>query len=74
MTGLRFALAVSADTSHTSIGQCQSSELYVGTDDDMERRVCDLSKGFAEVLKSIGAPTVQFVHQPVRDLFLEKGF
>lgn len=74
MTELSFALAVSADTSHTSIRQCQSSELYVETDDDTERRVCDLSKGFAGVLKSNGTPNVQFIHHPVKDLFLEKGF
>lgn len=74
LTQLRFALAVNADTSHTSIHQCRSSELYVETDEDMERRVCDLSKGLAEILKNDGKPIVLLIHQSVEDFLLEKGF
>ena len=33
---LRFAFAVSADTSHASVCQCQSSKLYAKTDEDLE--------------------------------------
>ena len=73
LTELRFALAVNADTSHISISQCQSSALYVRTDEDMELRIRDLSKGLAEVLSKKRKPIVQFVHQSVNDFLLEKG-
>ena len=73
LTELRFALAVNADTSHTSISQCQSSALYVKTDEDMELRIRDLSRGLAEVLSDFSGPIVQFVHQSVNDFLLERG-
>ena len=73
LTELRFALAVTADTPYTSISQCQSSKSYVKTDEDMQLRICDLSKGLAEVLENYGTPIVQFIHQSVTDFLLEKG-
>ena len=73
LTELRFALAVTADTSYKSIQQCQRSESYVETDEDMELRICDLSAGLAEVLESNGTSIVQFIHQSVKDFLLEKG-
>ena len=73
LTELRFALAVCADTTYTSIRQCQRSELYVETDEEMEKRVQDLSKGLVETLvpKTGGEPIVQFVHQSVIDFLYE---
>ena len=73
LTELRFALVANADTSHTSISRCQRSELYVETNEDMERRVWDLSKGLAEVLEEDEEQIVQFNHQSVNDFLLEKG-
>lgn len=73
LTELRFALAVTADTPYTSISQCQSSKCYVKTDEDMQLRIRDLSKGLAEVLENNGTPIVQFIHQSVTDFLLEKG-
>ena len=73
LTELRFALAVTADTSYKSIQQCQSSESYVETDEDMKLRICDLSTGLAEVLENNGTSIVQFIHQSVKDFLLEKG-
>ena len=73
LTELRFALAVTADTPYSSISQCQSSKYYVKTDEDMQLRICDLSKGLAEVLENNGTPIVQFIHQSVTDFLLEKG-
>lgn len=73
LTELRFALAVTADTPYTSISQCQSSKYYVKTDEDMQLRIRDLSKGLAEVLENNGTPVVQFIHQSVTDFLLEKG-
>ena len=73
LTELRFALAVTADTPHTSIHQCLSSELYVETDEDMERRVCHLSKGLVEVKEIKYERIAQFVHQSVKDYLLKQG-
>lgn len=71
---LRFALVVNPESSHTSFDQCRSSELYVKTDEDLELRICDLSKGLAEVLRTNDDSIVQFIHQSVKDFLLEKGF
>ena len=71
---LQVALAIRPDTSHTSIHQCQNSEFYVETDEDMKARVYDLFKGLAEVLKYNRMSIVQFVHQSVQDFLLETGF
>ena len=73
LTELRFALAVTADTPHTSIHQCLRSELYVETDEDMERRACHLSKGLVEVKEINNERIAQFVHQSVKDFLLKQG-
>ena len=41
---------------------------------DMERRVCHLSRGLAEVLELDGRVVIQLIHQSVQDLRLDKGF
>src|SRR5436305_8743143 len=46
---LRFAMAVDADTPYNSIVDCQESETYIETSEDMEKRVKSLSGGLAEV-------------------------
>ena len=74
LSQLRFALVASADTTYKSLRECRNSELYVDTDEDMERIVCDLSKGLAEVSARRSSRIVQFVHQSVRDFLLERGF
>jgi ankyrin repeat protein len=47
---LRFAMVVDEDTTYLSIQECKESELYVDTDEAMEKRVRDLSQGLAEVV------------------------
>ena len=69
---LRFAMAVDASPSSTTISQCQGTEHYVETDEAMERRVRDLSKGLAEPVNHEGQLVVQFIHQSVID-FLDNG-
>ena len=71
---LRFALAINPDLSHTSTLHYQNSEFYVETDENMKQVVYDLSKGLAEVQQHGIEPIVQFIHQSVQDLLLEKGF
>ena len=71
---LRHALAVSADTRHSSLRLCRNSELWVDSDEDMERRICDFSKGLAEVSAGRSFRIVQFVHQSVKDFLIDRGF
>ena len=70
---LRLARVVGADTTYKSLRECRKSELYVDTDEDMERIVCDLSKGLAEVVGNDSERVAQFVHQSVKDFLLERG-
>lgn len=69
---LRFAMAMDASPSSTSVSQCQEAENYVETNEAMERRVRDLSKGLAEPVNHGGEMVVQFIHQSVID-FLRTG-
>ena len=70
---LRFALVVSADTPHTSVRECQSSDFFVDNDEDMERIVCDRSRGLVEVIENGSERVAQFAHQSVKDFLLEQG-
>lgn len=74
LSELRCALAVGLEMNYKSLRECQVSGLYVDTDEDMERIVCDRSKGLAEVSNWPGVRIVQFVHQSVKDFLLEQGF
>ncbi|KAM0804483.1 hypothetical protein BDR22DRAFT_794157, partial [Usnea florida] len=73
LSELRLALVVSADTTYKTLRECRKSEFYVDTDEDMERIVCDLSKGLAEVIENGSKRIAQFVHQSVKDFLLERG-
>ncbi len=71
---VRYAITVSASMSYTSVTQCEYSQDYVETDEQIERRVCDLSRGLAEVEEQKNKKrVVQFVHQSVNDFLLERG-
>ncbi|KAH0491908.1 hypothetical protein TgHK011_003310 [Trichoderma gracile] len=68
-----WALAIDADCPHESLKECGSTEDY-GSDEDMERRVIALSCGLAESVTSTSQPSiVQFIHQSVKDFFVNKG-
>ena len=70
---VRYAMTVSASMSYTSIAQCECSQDFV-LDEQIERRVCDLSRGLAEVEEHKNKQrVVQFVHQSVNDFLLERG-
>ncbi|KAH7175991.1 hypothetical protein EDB81DRAFT_674526, partial [Dactylonectria macrodidyma] len=70
---LRWAMAVDPDCSHKSLQQCQQSEDYTGNNETMERRIKTLSCGLAETVPSFNSRSVQFIHQSVKDFFIEKG-
>ncbi|KAI8663498.1 NACHT-sigma domain-containing protein [Fusarium keratoplasticum] len=81
---LRWAMLVEADCPHRSLFECQNAGDYPSDDDRMKRRVQTLSCGLAEVTSpvhqglfrregSIGSGRIQFIHQSVKDFFVEKG-
>ncbi|RKL08731.1 hypothetical protein BFJ70_g16744 [Fusarium oxysporum] len=68
---LQWAMLVDADCPHRSLYECQTAGDYTSDDDGMKRRVQTLSRGLAEVTSD--AKVVQFIHQSVKDFFVEKG-
>jgi hypothetical protein len=73
---LRWALVVDiVDTnySYQSLQQYQDAADYTRDCDTMERKLKALSCGLAEAVPSSDAQVVQFIHQSVKDFFLEKG-
>lgn len=86
-TELRYALAFSTET-FASYAEWSQSGDYVENDTQMEKRICEISKGLVEV-KSIPKPTgnesflrgdpppttiVQFIHESVRDFLQASSF
>jgi hypothetical protein len=81
---LRYALAVEANPTSSSIQDC----LHLAdceTNEELERRMRDLSRGLLEVVSlelnyysyrsSVDKPrVVQFIHQSVADFILDEGF
>ncbi|KAM6529647.1 hypothetical protein FALCPG4_007776 [Fusarium falciforme] len=68
---LRWALVIEVDCLHQSLYECQSAGDYTSDDERMQRRVQTLSRGLAEVTSD--GKVVQFIHQSVKDFFVEKG-
>ncbi|KAH7175768.1 hypothetical protein EDB81DRAFT_22618 [Dactylonectria macrodidyma] len=67
---LRWAMIVDANCPHKSLQEYQSTKDYISDNDRMKRRVQTLSRGLAEVTDT---KVVQFIHQSVKDFFVEKG-
>ena len=67
---LPWAMAIDADCPHRSLRTCQETEDYVSDRERIERQVLTLSRGLAEVSQT---QVVQFIHQSVKDFFVEKG-
>ncbi|KAH7153752.1 ankyrin repeat-containing domain protein [Fusarium sp. MPI-SDFR-AT-0072] len=68
---LRWAMIVDADCLHKSLQECKNTEDYISDSNRMKRRIQTLSRGLAEVISD--AKIVQFIHQSVKDFFIEKG-
>lgn len=69
----RFAIVMDPDAPYHSRAQCSSSNAYVDTDEDMEKRIIDLSRGLAEVIPDDDCKIIQFVHQSVSDFLVHRG-
>lgn len=70
---LRIVMVIDVSPPHTSTTQCKDAPEYTHTDQEMERRILDLSRGLAEVRKHKHRRIVQFVHQSVSDFLIAKG-
>ncbi|KAL6406195.1 hypothetical protein AUP68_10363 [Ilyonectria robusta] len=68
---LRWAMIVDANCQYKSLQECQSTKDYISDNDRMKRRVQTLSRSLAEVTSD--AKVVQFIHQSVKDFFIEMG-
>ncbi|KAL9570478.1 hypothetical protein ACKAV7_005409 [Fusarium commune] len=68
---LRWAMLIEADSRHQSLYECQRVGDYPSDNDVLKRRIQTLSRGLAEVTSD--AKVVQFIHQSVKDFFVEKG-
>ncbi|KLU91741.1 hypothetical protein MAPG_10690 [Magnaporthiopsis poae ATCC 64411] len=66
---LPWAMAVEADCPHRSLQACQTAE-DIPNNAQMELQLQTLSRGLAEVTRT---QAVQFIHQSVKDYFVEKG-
>lgn len=72
---LRYAMVVDPSTPQQSLKQYEAAEDYVSDSAAMERRLKTLSCGLAEAIPVAHGPSVvQFIHQSVKDFFVEKGF
>ncbi|PON24619.1 hypothetical protein TGAM01_v206549 [Trichoderma gamsii] len=69
---LRWAMAI--DAGCISLQACQNAMDYVPDDKHMRQRIMSLSQGLAEITSGTGTHIVQFIHQSVKDFFLDKGF
>ncbi|KAL8367828.1 hypothetical protein RB599_003644 [Gaeumannomyces hyphopodioides] len=73
---LRWAMIIEGDCAHRLLQECQSTENHESDSDRMERmkrRVQTLGRGLAEIVPSSNAQVVQFIHQSVKDYFVDKG-
>ena len=86
-TELRYALAFSTET-FASYAEWSQSGDYVENDAQMEKRICEISRGLVEIKSSpnsdryalrtgargMAKMTVQFIHESVRDFLQASGF
>lgn len=66
-------MVVEADCPHRSLRKYRSRKAYVSDNSRMKRRVQTLSCGLAAVTLSSRTQVVPFIHQSVKDFFVEKG-
>jgi ankyrin repeat protein len=70
---MRVALAVGAGPPRNSLREYMNTDVYVETDEDMARRVTDLSTGLAEVRTRGRRTNIHLIHQSVEEYLAEGG-
>lgn len=71
---LRFAITVDEGLTIQLIQQYKDKVDFVETDEDMEKRVQDLSRGLANIVEYKGERIARFVHRSVNNFLAEKCF
>ncbi|KAK1964787.1 hypothetical protein LY78DRAFT_748137 [Colletotrichum sublineola] len=69
---LPWAMTIDPDNPNQTLDGCKQSDEFI-SEDDIEKRVTSLSCGLAEVARSDKSHVIQFIHQSVRDFFIERG-
>ncbi|KAI0121771.1 hypothetical protein BJ170DRAFT_737129 [Xylariales sp. AK1849] len=70
---LRWAMVTDPDCSYKTLKEYQTVDDYVSDADMMERRLKALSCGLAETVPLSDTKVVQFIHQSVKDFFVDQG-
>lgn len=73
MKELRFAIAVGARPPHNLPSQFQATKEYADTEEELERKINDFTKGLTEVKAHGDKHVAQFVHQFVSDYLIQSG-
>ncbi|KAH0598322.1 hypothetical protein MHUMG1_03619 [Metarhizium humberi] len=66
----RWAMVIKTDCPYSSLQECQNSPDYKPDDKSIKKEIQILSHGLIEVTSN---ETIQFIHQTVKDFFVEKG-
>ncbi|KAK2017089.1 hypothetical protein LZ32DRAFT_577078, partial [Colletotrichum eremochloae] len=69
---LPWAMTIDPDNPNQTLDDCKQSDEFI-LKDNIEKRVTFLSCGLAEVAPSDKSHVIQFIHQSVRDFFIERG-
>ena len=70
---IRWAMVIEGDCPYQSLRACESDPNFVSDSDRMKRQVQTLSRGLAEVIHVEDHEFIQFIHQSVKDFFVERG-
>ncbi|PON27255.1 hypothetical protein TGAM01_v203636 [Trichoderma gamsii] len=68
---LRWAMVI--DVRCPSLQECQKAYDYIPDSKRMDQQVIKLSRGLATVVPGFNMQVVQFIHQSVKDFFMDKG-
>lgn len=68
---LRWALVM--DARFSSLRECKKSENYIPDSQRMNQRLIKLSRGLVEATPGSETEVVQFIHQSVKDFFMNEG-
>ncbi|KAL8356455.1 hypothetical protein RB601_001653 [Gaeumannomyces tritici] len=69
---LPWAMIVDPDGAYKSLDECRRSNDFI-TEDNLERRINSLGRGLVEIVPAGRSWIIQFIHQSVKDFFLDKG-
>ncbi|KAM0247491.1 hypothetical protein ACHAQJ_009830 [Trichoderma viride] len=68
---LRWAMVIDANC--PSLHACKKADNYIPDVERMKQQIIKLSQGLAEVTPESDTQVVQFIHQTVKDFFIDKG-